>query len=339
MVGFDAGTEKSRSLNNESVTQINADLTAKADLTQAAELVENKNICYQGPSPKAPFDIEGSLAQQMIRAPLNPNGRPNSDVVRELASASDLVQGSRSKWTIDFGLMSKDDAAFYEMPFEYVKKVVLPVRKNRRDDYRGQWWQYARPRPEMRAALVGKHRYIVTPRVAKHRIFIWLGSEVLANDRTFVFARDDNYFFGVLHSRIHEVWSLGTSSRHGDGSEGGRPTYNNSTCFETFPFPWPPGKEPSKTSEVSTDDQARSDDRSTRTAGNAIQPVKTSEVLLEQAIAAAAKELVQLRDAWLNPHPNPPPSNAKQKHSTREGRMRSPCCRRGELEGGQKSAR
>ena len=22
------------------------------------------------------------------------------------------------------------------------------------------------------------------------------------------------------------------------------PTYNNTTCFETFPFPWPPGQEP-----------------------------------------------------------------------------------------------
>jgi hypothetical protein len=47
-------------------------------------------------------------------------------------------------------------------------------------------------------------------------------------------ARDDDYFFGVLHSRAHEVWSLlmGTSLED-------RPRYTPTTCFETFPFPRP----------------------------------------------------------------------------------------------------
>ena len=48
------------------------------------------------------------------------------------------------------------------------------------------------------------------------------------------------------------------------------PTYNNTTCFETFPLPWPPGKEP---------------------AGDP----------LVEAIGAAAKELNALREEWLNP--------------------------------------
>ena len=95
-------------------------------------------------------------------------------------------------------------------------------------------------------------------------------------------------------------------ARHG----GERPTYNNTTCFETFPFPWSPGKEPSKTSEVLVDDQARRDDRSARQAGKAIKQVKTSEVsqarTLEDAIAQAAKELNDLRDNWLNPYKNQP---------------------------------
>ena len=117
----------------------------------------------------------------------------------------------------------------------------------------------------MRYALQGLARYIATPRVAKHRIFLWLNPDVLANDRTFIFARDDDYFFGILHSRVHEVWALATSSRHGVGND---PTYNNTTCFETFPFPWPPGREPKRDPRV-------------------------------KAIAQAARELVQQRDAWL----------------------------------------
>ncbi len=119
----------------------------------------------------------------------------------------------------------------------------------------------------MKRALLGLKRFVVTPRVAKHRIFVWVASDVLADDRTFVFARDDDYFFGVLHSRPHEVWSLATSSRHGAGND---PTYNNTTCFETYPFPWPPATEPPADPRVI-------------------------------AIAAAAHDLVEQRDRWLNP--------------------------------------
>jgi type II restriction/modification system DNA methylase subunit YeeA len=57
----------------------------------------------------------------------------------------------------------------------------------------------------MGRALIGKKRYIATPRISKHRIFVWLSPEVLANDGTIVFAREDDYFFGVLHSKIHEI--------------------------------------------------------------------------------------------------------------------------------------
>ena len=52
-------------------------------------------------------------------------------------------------------------------------------------------------------------RFVATPAVAKHRLFAWLDSRrcypIIA---LFVFTRDDDYFFGVLHSRAHELWAL-----------------------------------------------------------------------------------------------------------------------------------
>jgi type II restriction/modification system DNA methylase subunit YeeA len=131
----------------------------------------------------------------------------------------------------------------------------------------------------MRAAILLLSRYIATPRVAKHRIFVWVPKSALVDSRIYVIARADDYFFGVLHSRPHELWSLATSSRHGVGND---PTYNNTTCFETFPFPWPPGHEP---------------------AGDPCV----------EAIAEAARALVQQRDAWLNP---PGASEAELKKRT-----------------------
>jgi hypothetical protein len=240
MIGFDNGSETRRELDGREVPRINADLTAATDVTTAVPLRENRGVCFMGPSPKAPFDIDESIAREMLAAAANVNGRPNSDVVRPVASAVDLVQKSRHKWSIDFAQMPLDEASEYELPFEYVKRYVLPVRnEGRRALYAGNWWQYARPRVEMRRALIGKSRYLATPAVAKHRIFVWIDPVVLCNQGTLVFARDDDYFFGVVQSRVHSVWALqlGTALEE-------RPRYTPTTTFETFPFPWPLGQEP-----------------------------------------------------------------------------------------------
>ncbi len=269
MVGFDDGTEQGRSLDGHIVVAINADLTAGTDLTIARRLLENARLCFMGPSPKAPFDIPEDIAHRMLQVPVNVNGRPNSDVVRPVASAVDLVKRSRREWTIDFGQMPLAQAALYERPFAYVKEHVYPVRmEGRKAQYAGQWWQYARPRVEMREALAGKARYIATPGVSKHRIFVWVAPVVLCNQGTLVFARDDDYFLGVVQSRAHELWARGTGTQLREAESGFR--YTPTSTFETFPFPWVPGTESGDAPHV-------------------------------RAIADAARDLTALRDRWLNP--------------------------------------
>ena len=120
----------------------------------------------------------------------------------------------------------------------------------------------------MRSALHGKTRFIATPAHSKHRIFVWMGSQVLCNQGTLVFARDDDYIFGVLHSKIHEVWARGMGTQLREVESGFR--YTPTTTFETFPFPWPLG-----------------------------QRVKAAQFV--RAIEAAARELNTLRVGWLNP--------------------------------------
>ena len=245
IIGFDSGLQQERVLNGQPVSSINADLTGLVDTTQARRLVENSGIAFMGAMPAGPFDIDTQLAQAFLAMPANVNGRTNADVVRPVVNAHDLVQHNKRSWTVDFGTMPMEEAAFYEGPFEHIKQHVYPVRQqNRRSSYSEKWWQYAEARPGMRAALRGKRRFIATPRVAKHRIFVWLDAHVLPTNKVCVLVREDDYFFGVLQSHVHETWSLATASRHGDGSEGGRPIYNNTTCFETYPFPWPPAHEP-----------------------------------------------------------------------------------------------
>jgi len=282
MVAFDGGQEQEKRLNTNKddvsslayintkpVSQIHSDLTEGADITSAVVLNENKHISFQGVIKVGPFDIDAQTAMRLQSASGNPHGKPNKDVIKRWMIADDITNRPRDMWIIDFGTtMSHDEASLYEKPFEYVKTHVKPQRdKVNRKTHREIWWRFGDTRPGMRTAIKNNSRYIVTPAVAKHRLFVWVDKDTLVAQRFCVIARDDDYFFGVLHSRIHEVWSLATSSRHGVGND---PTYNNTTCFETFPFPWPPAKEP-------------------------------KDLPLVNAIAEAAKELVEKRDRWLNP--------------------------------------
>ena len=86
--------------------------------------------------------------------------------------------------------------------------------------------------------------------------------------------------FGILQSTVHELWSRNKGTQLREAESGYR--YTPTTTFETFSFPWPPGQEP-------IDD------------------------LRVQAIAQAAKELVEKRDNWLNP---PDASDAELKKRT-----------------------
>jgi hypothetical protein len=118
------------------------------------------------------FDIDGATARAMLGAPLNPNGRPNSDVVRPWVNGLDVTRRPRDMWIVDFGVnMTEDEAALYELPYEYVRQHVKPERmNNNRAAYRERWWIHMETRPALRAAIETKAQFIATPTVAKHRL-------------------------------------------------------------------------------------------------------------------------------------------------------------------------
>ena len=232
IVGFDDGSESDRELDGQPAPSINANLTVGVDLTGAKRLPENLGIAFMGDTKGGPFDIPGDLAQGMIDSP-NPHGRSNTEVVRPWVNGRDITDRRRGMWIIDFGDMPLEHAALYELPFEYVNTHVRPQREKSRSKI-SNWWLHERPRPEMRKALHGLDRYIATPRVSKYRLFAWIQKETVSDSATIAVARNDDYTFGVLHSRFHEVWSLAMGTQLET-----RPRYTPTTCFETFPFPHP----------------------------------------------------------------------------------------------------
>ena len=235
MVAFDGGAEGTRTLDGRPVESINANLTATADATQARPLAENENIAFMGTTKGGGFDISEAQALALLQAP-NPHGRPNSDVVVPWVNGMDLVQRPKGKWIIDFGVgMPADFAARYEGAFQYLWTEVKPEReKNARESYRRLWWQHVEARPAMRTAFAPRTRFLVTPTISKHRVFVWRTAPTLPDHQLIAFGKEDDYFFGVLHSRLHEVWALKLGTRLET-----RPRYTPTTCFETFPFPKP----------------------------------------------------------------------------------------------------
>ena len=268
---------KGKFLNGEPVDDIHTDLTARrggvgVDLTGARRIPANSGVAFMGDTKGGPFDVPGDVAREWLRLPANPNGRPNADVLKPWVNGMDITRRPAGKWIVDFGWeMSEGEAALYEAPFGHAREHVWPMRqRNRREAYRVNWWRHVEPRQGLHRALDRRNRYIATPRVAKHRLFVWLDARILPDSQVIVIARDDDTTFGILHSRFHEAWSL----RLGTSLED-RPRYTPTTTFGTFPFP--DGLIPDVPAAEYTDDP------------RAI------------AIAEAARRLVELRGRWLNP--------------------------------------
>ena len=105
--------------------------------------------------------------------------------------------------------MEEAEAALHQAPFEHVRERVHPKRqKNRRTAYRVHWWRHVEPRQGMWNALNGLHRFIATPTVSQHRLFVWADARICPNQQLIDVARDDDTTFGILHSRFHKAWSL-----------------------------------------------------------------------------------------------------------------------------------
>ena len=260
-------------LNGAAAGRIAADLTAgSVDLTKAGKVARNAGQAFKGDLKGGAFDVPGDLAREWLRLPANPNGRPNSDVLKPRMNGMDIARRPSGGWIVDFGFaMDESAAALYEAPFQHVAEHVRPVRQRGRHKARARfWWRHVSPGPETWRALDGLKRYIVTPVVAKHRLFAWLDARICPDHQLVAVARDDDTTFGILHSRFHEAWSL----RLGTSLED-RPRYTPTTTFETFPFP--EGLSPN----IPAADYA-GDPRAI-------------------AIAEAARRLVELRDRWLNP--------------------------------------
>jgi hypothetical protein len=177
------------------------------------------------------FRMTPDEARQLGYAP-----GPAPAVVRRYLLGRDLAQKPEERLVIDFcGLDERAARAEHPALYQRLRDRVFDERQqNKRRLYRDRWWVFGEAREGMRAALESLPRFIATGETARHRFFVFLGAEHLADHKLYVVASDDAAALGTLSSRVHVAWALAAGGRLGVGND---PTWTNSTCFLPFPFP------------------------------------------------------------------------------------------------------
>ncbi|MDQ5908920.1 MAG: hypothetical protein QG599_1013, partial [Pseudomonadota bacterium] len=220
------GDENARSVElTTRCGKLHADLTIGANVAGVGTLAANAGLGFRG------ITLMGS---GFWVEPNDPLITLEPDAIKPLRNGKDLTSRPRGVYAIDFFGLSHDQA-WNQFPaaFQRVLDGVKPERdQSQRAAYREKWWIFAEARPDLRAAKLGLPRYIATAMTAKHRVFTFLESAILPDQGLIAITLDQGFWLGLLSSRLHIVWALANG-----GTLESRPRYNNSRCFETFPFP------------------------------------------------------------------------------------------------------
>ena len=164
----------------------------------------------------------------------------NSELIFPYLGGSDVNSDPRSlpsRWVINFGTLSLDEARAWPNLLDIVESRVLPERKLHTNNAIAlrqlrYWWRFRSDTPELKAALVWLDRCIVMSQVTTHFVMAFAPTNFVYSHTTNVFAFDRLGAFGILQCRAHEVWARFLGSSMKDDLR-----YNPSDCFETFPFP------------------------------------------------------------------------------------------------------
>jgi hypothetical protein len=182
---------------------------------------------------------EGFVLSAEERAAILEEDPKSEEVIKPFLIGRDVnreIDQKPTRWIIDFGTMEKEEAEAFAGAMRHVKKNVY-VRKHGRGDRKtetekSRWWQFVRPRSEMRAAIAGLKRVLVIPAVSPHLIISRQPGHICFDHQLMVLALNKPYHFGILQSAVHETWAWARGSSLEE-----RLRYTNTTIFEAFPFP------------------------------------------------------------------------------------------------------
>lgn len=215
--------------------KIFANLRIGADVAGAVPLKANKALAFRGIYLfGAGFSIEKDRAIQLGLGEKITLG----EHIKPLVNGRDIVFGKQSNFVIDlYGHEEADIRQHFPALYQHLLDTVRPERSQNNNEWRREnWWVLGDPARNMRPAVEGLDLFFVTPMTAKHRYFVSVAKPTIADQGCITFAVCDFSLLAVLSSKFHVTWALAAGGWLGVGND---PRYNNSKCFDPFPFPDP----------------------------------------------------------------------------------------------------
>lgn len=224
-----------RTLEGTPVISISPGLTQALDVTLARIIPKNQDICFMGVTPG---NSEFVLTDEQ-RAEIVSNDPKSTEVIRPFLIGRDVnreVDQGPTRWIIDFGARDRAEAQSFLGAFRHVQRHVYDAKHatsdRKTEAEKSRWWQFVRPRSDLRSATERLKRVLVLPRVTPQLIVSLQSTDICFDGQLMVVALSGYYELGILQSRIHETWAWARGS-----TLKGDLRYTNTTIFETFPFP------------------------------------------------------------------------------------------------------
>jgi hypothetical protein len=239
-------TSKQYDLNMREVVQLNSALSDKTDLKEARVLACNTKPkrTFQGVTPgHEDFVLTLADANALVKA--EPAA---TELLFPYFVGKEVLGGvtQPKRCLLDFGKRDLLEAKGYPNALELVESRILPKRLKAVEEGEGgndkershhkqfleRWWQLSYRRSDMLDAISGLKRYLACSRVTTKPIFFFVASNIRPGDALQVFAFEDDYSFGILHSALHVDWFMNKRSNMKVD-----PRYSSENVFGTFPWP------------------------------------------------------------------------------------------------------
>ncbi len=222
-------------LDGNEVASISPGLTQSVDLTDTLHVPANEKLCFMGITPG---NIQFVLTDEQ-RLEILAKDPDSAAVICPYLIGRDVnreIEQRPTRWIIDFGTMTREEAEAHTGAFRYVQRHVYQNKQGQADrktnTEKTRWWQFVRPRAEMRAAIVGLTHVLVMPCVTTHLIVSRQNADICFDHKLMVVVLNEHYHLGVLQSQFHSAWAWARGSTLKADL-----AYTNTTIFETFPFP------------------------------------------------------------------------------------------------------
>jgi hypothetical protein len=177
------------------------------------------------------FVLTPEQAQLLIQKDLR-----NREVVFPYLDGQDLnstPDQSPTRWVINFGDRSFDEAKSYPDCFEIVEQLVKPYREGvKRAHTREKWWLHEHNRSALYAAIAENKQVLVCSEVTKYLSFAFVSNGIVYSANLDIFTIDSFDEVGILQSSTHEAWARQYCSNLRVDLK-----YSPGNGFETFPFP------------------------------------------------------------------------------------------------------